>query len=367
MKTLDRPYTLIAELTHRCPLRCPYCSNPMASVGSETELDTETWLRVFDEADALGVVQVNLTGGEPLLRDDAERLIERAAERELYTNLITSGIPLTFERLHRLKACGLNSVQVSVQSTRQAEADTIAGGSFFSRKLAVMRWVKSLGLPLTMNVVLHRENLGEIEDIIRLAERIEADRLELANVQYLGWALHNRTALLPTREQIERARAVATEAKRRLRGTMDVCFILPDYYADRPKACMDGWGRRYLVVNPEGLALPCHLAHTIPSLSFDNVRQRPLAEIWGQSAGFNRFRGEEWLPDPCRSCPSRTTDFGGCRCQAYHVTGNAAAADPACALAPDHWTIEAARARAVHQVGMPVVFEYRGTPRPVRS
>jgi len=337
----------------------------MDSVGSGVELDTQTWLRVFDEADALGVVQVNLTGGEPLLRDDAERLIERAAERELYTNLITSGIPLTIERLRRLKACGLNSVQVSVQGTRQAEADTIAGGSFFSRKLAVMQWVKSLGLPLTMNVVLHRENLGEIEDIIRLAERIGADRLELANVQYLGWALHNRTALLPTREQIERARAVATEAKGRLRGTMDVCFVLPDYYADRPKACMDGWGRRYLVVNPEGLALPCHLACTIPGLSFDNVRQRPLAEIWGQSAGFNRFRGEEWLPEPCRSCPSRTTDFGGCRCQAYHVTGNAAAADPACALAPDHRTIEAARARAVHQTGMPVVFEYRGTQRPV--
>lgn len=369
MKTLDRPYTLIAEVTHRCPLRCPYCSNPMDSDGSGTELDTQTWLRVFDEAEALGVVQVNLTGGEPLLRDDVERLIERAAERELYTNLITSGIPLTFERLRRLKACGLNSVQVSVQGTRQAEADRIAGGSFFSRKLEVMRWVKSLGLPLTMNVVLHRENLGEIEDMIRLADRLGADRLELANVQYLGWALHNRTALLPTREQIERARAVATEAKRRLCGTMDVCFVLPDYYADRPKACMDGWGRRYLVVNPEGLALPCHLACTIPGLSFDNVRQRALAEIWDQSAGFNRFRGEEWLPDPCRSCPSRTTDFGGCRCQAYHVTGNAAAADPACALAPDHWTIEAARdaarTRAVHQAGTPVVFEYRGTQRPV--
>ncbi|MDF0642603.1 MAG: pyrroloquinoline quinone biosynthesis protein PqqE [Nitrospira sp.] len=367
MKTIYRPYTLIAELTHRCPLRCPYCSNPTDLVGSGIELDTETWQRVFDEAEALGVVQVNLSGGEPLLRDDLERLIERAAARGLYSNLITSGIPLTVERLGRLKACGLDSVQVSVQDARQADADAMAGGPVFGRKLAVMRWVKSLGLPLTMNVVLHRENLGEIEDIIRLAERIGPDRLELANVQYLGWALRNRTALLPTREQIERARPVAIEAKRRLRGTMDLCFVLPDYYADRPKACMDGWGRRYLVVNPEGLALPCHLACTIPGLSFDNVRQRPLAEIWERSDGFNRFRGEEWLPDPCRSCPSRTEDFGGCRCQAYHVTGNAGAADPACALAPDHRTIEAARDRAVHQTGTPVVFEYRDTPRPVMN
>jgi len=360
-----RPYTLIAELTHRCPLRCPYCSNPVESAGSSTELDTETWLRVFDEADALGVVQVNLTGGEPLLREDLERLIERAAERELYTNLITSGIPLTVERLRRLKGRGLNSVQVSVQGAEQPKADLIAGGPFFNRKLEVMRWVKEVGLPLTVNVVLHRENLDEIEDVIGLAERMEADRLELANTQYLGWAMHNRTALLPTREQIERARAVATEAKRRLRGIMDVCFVLPDYYADRPKACMDGWGRRYLVVNPDGLVLPCHLAHTIPGLSFDNVRQRSLTEIWDESAGFNRFRGEEWLPDPCRSCPSRSEDFGGCRCQAYHVTGKADAADPACALAPDHWLIEAARTGAV-QSGTPMVFAYRELRRSVR-
>jgi len=366
MKPLYRPYTLIAELTHRCPLRCPYCSNPVEAVGSESELDTETWLRVFDEADALGVVQVNLTGGEPLLRDDLERLIERAAERELYTNLITSGIPLTVERLRRLKAGGLNSIQVSVQAAGQSEADVIAGGSFFNRKLEAMRWVKSVGLPLTMNVVLHRDNLDEIEDVIRLAERMEADRLELANTQYLGWALHNRTALLPTRGQIDRARIVATEAKRRLRGTMDLCFVLPDYYADRPKACLNGWGRRYLVVNPEGLALPCHLAHTLPGLRFDNVRQRPLTEIWHQSHGFNRFRGEEWLPDPCRSCPSRSEDFGGCRCQAYHVTGKAEAADPACALAPDHWMIEVARTGAVRS-GTPVVFEYRETRRSART
>jgi len=367
MKTAYRPYTLIAELTHRCPLRCPYCSNPMDSVCSDTELDTETWFRVFDEADALGVVQVNLTGGEPLLREDLDRLVERAAERELYTNLITSGIPLTFERLRRLKICGLNSVQVSMQGAREAAADSMAGGSFFSRKLEVMRWVKSLGLPLTMNAVLHRDNLDEIEDVIRLGERVGADRLELANVQYLGWALHNRTALLPTREQIDRARTVATEAKRRLRGTMDVCFVLADYYADRPKACMDGWGRRYLVVNPVGLALPCHLAHTLPGLSFDNVRHRSLADIWDQSSGFNRFRGEDWLPDPCRSCPNRTEDFGGCRCQAYHVTGNPAAADPACALAPDHWTIEAARTRAAHVAAAPVLFEYRSMRRAARD
>ena len=354
-----RPYTLIAELTYRCPLRCPYCSNPPGSAGHGNEIDTDTWFRVFQEAEALGVVQLNLTGGEPLLREDLERLIERATRLELYSNLITSGIPLTFERLSRFAALGLNGVQVSVQSSRSTESDRIAGAPSFQRKLEVMQWVASLGLPLTLNVVLHRDNIGEIAELIALAERVSADRLELANAQYLGWALKNRMALLPTREQVETARAIAAEARERLRGAMDVLFVTPDYYSVHPKTCMDGWGRRFIVVNPEGLALPCHLAHTLPGLRFDNVTKRALADIWHHSDGFNQFRGDGWLPDACRSCDRRTKDFGGCRCQAFHVTGNAGATDPACSLSPDHGFIESARNQASRVAGVPVLFEYR--------
>ncbi len=354
-----RPYTLIAELTYRCPLRCPYCSNPSDFAEHGNEIDTDTWLRVFHEAEELGVVQLNLTGGEPLLRDDLELLVEGARKLELYTNLITSGIPLTFERLSCLRTLGLDSVQVSIQSTRSSVSDRIAGAPSFNRKFDAMQWVISLGLPLTMNVVLHRENISEIEEIIDLAERVSADRLELANTQYLGWALKNRAALLPTREQIERARTIAAEAKARLRGKMEVLFVMPDYYSEYPKSCMEGWGRRFIVVNPEGLALPCHLAHTIPGLRFEHVTQRRLEDIWHHSAGFTRFRGEDWLPDPCRTCERRAVDFGGCRCQAFHIVGDAGMADPACSLAPGHGQIESARAQAGRTTGIPVLFDYR--------
>ena len=354
-----RPYTLIAELTYRCPLHCPYCSNPSDLAEHWNELDTDTWLRVFHEAEELGVVQLNLTGGEPLLRDDLELLIEGAGKLDLYTNLITSGIPLTSERLSRLRALGLDSVQVSIQSTRSSVSDRIAGAPSFNRKLDAMQWITSLGLPLTVNVVLHRENISEIEALIALAERVSADRLELANTQYLGWALKNRAVLLPTRGQIEGARTIAAEAEARLRGRMEVLFVTPDYYSEYPKSCMEGWGRRFIVVNPEGLALPCHLAHTIPGLGFEHVTRRRLADIWHHSAGFNRFRGEDWLPDPCRSCERRAVDFGGCRCQAFHVAGDAGMADPACSLAPGHGRIESARAQAGRTTGMPVLFDYR--------
>ena len=354
-----RPYTLIAELTYRCPLRCPYCSNPLGYADQGNEIDTDTWLRVLQEAEALGVVQLNLTGGEPLLRKDLESIIEKASQLELYTNLITSGIPLTFERLSRFAALGLNGVQVSIQSSRPTESDRIAGAPSFHRKFEVMQWVASLELPLTLNVVLHRDNIVEIGELIALAERVSADRLELANAQYLGWALKNRGALLPTREQIETARTIAADARKRLRGSMDVLFVTPDYYSVYPKSCMDGWGRRFIVVNPEGLALPCHLAHTLPGLRFDNVTTRDLADIWHHSDGFNQFRGDGWLPDPCRSCDRHTTDFGGCRCQAFHVTGNAGATDPACSLSSDHGFIESARNQVSLSAGVPILFEYR--------
>jgi len=352
-----RPYTLIAELTYRCPLRCVYCSNPLDYARHDAELETADWLRVFREAEDLGVVQLNLTGGEPLVRDDLETLITAARELDLYTNLITSGIPLRRERLERFRALGLDNVQVSVQDVRAAESDRIAGHRAFERKLEVARWVKELGFPLTLNVVLHRENLDRVADVIALAERLGADRLELANTQYLGWALLNRAALLPTREQLDGARAIAADARQRLRGHMEVLFVVPDYYRDVPPACMDGWGRRFLLVSPDGLALPCHAAHTLPGLRFDNVKDRPLAEIWEQGAGFNAFRGEAWMPEPCRSCDRRTVDFGGCRCQAFQLTGRADATDPVCTLSPDHGLIHAARAGAA--APSETTFQYR--------
>ena len=341
-----RPYTLVAELTYRCPLRCPYCSNPVDWARRKSELDTADWCRVFGEAEELGVVQLNLTGGEPLVRDDLEQLVAEARRLDLYTNLITSAIPLTRARLAALRAAGLDNVQISVQDVTATASDRIAGYPSFDRKLEAARWVKELGMPLTINTVLHRENLHRVPEVIALVERLRADRLELANTQYLGWALVNRRALLPTREQLERARASAADARTRLRGRMEVVFVYPDYYSDYPKSCMDGWGRRFIVVSPDGLALPCHAAHTVPGLEFENVRGRNLAAIWADSPGFNAFRGEEWMPEPCRSCDRRAVDFGGCRCQAYHLTGNASATDPTCKLAPAHGLIDTARAEA---------------------
>jgi pyrroloquinoline quinone biosynthesis protein E len=352
-----RPYTLVAELSYRCPLRCSYCSNPLDWASRRNELDTETWMRVFREAEDLGVVQLNLTGGEPLVRSDLEALIAGARKLDLYTNLITSAIPVSRERLERFRAAGLDNVQISVQDVTPEASDRIAGRRSFEKKLEVGRWVKELGMPLTLNIVLHRGNLDRVAEIVALAERMNADRLELANAQYLGWALVNRRALLPTRDQLDRARGIAAEARKRLRGRMEVLFVTPDYYSDTPKGCMDGWGRRFIVVSPDGLALPCHAAHTLPGLVFENVRERALAAIWSDSPGFNAFRGETWMPEPCRSCERRSIDFGGCRCQAYHLTGEAAATDPACRLAPTHGLIEAARAEAA--LGETASLRYR--------
>jgi len=339
----ERPYTLVAELTYRCPLRCVYCSNPLDYARHRDELDTATWLRVFSEAEELGVVQLNLTGGEPLLRDDLEELVAGARALELYTNLITSTVPLQRARLERLRAAGLDNVQVSVQDADAESSDRIAGMRCFDHKLEVARWVKDLGMPLTLNIVLHRANLDRVGEMIALAEKLQADRLELANTQYLGWALVNRQALMPTREQLAGARALAADARARLKGRMEILFVTPDYYAEYPKTCMDGWGQRFIVVSPDGLALPCHAARTIPTLTFDNVRDRTLGDIWLNSAGFNAFRGESWMQDPCRSCERRSKDLGGCRCQAYHLVGDAAATDPVCKLAPTHGLIEEAR------------------------
>jgi PqqA peptide cyclase len=348
LRDSPRPYTLIAELTYRCPLSCAYCSNPLELGLRAAELATEDWARVFAEAAALGVLQVNLTGGEPLVRGDLELLVAAARKSDLYINLITSGIPADPDRLVRLAAAGLDSLQLSVQDTDPHGAAWIAGRDDLQTKMETAAATRALGLPLTLNVVLHRGNIARVAELVALAERLGAARLELANTQYLGWALANREALLPSRAAVDEARAVALAARDRLRGKMEILFVRPDYYADRPRACMDGWARRYLVVRPDGIALPCHQALEIAALSssWENVRARSLADIWTDGAGFRAFRGEAWMPEPCRTCDERTVDFGGCRCQAFALLGAAAATDPACALAPRHDLIVEARAHA---------------------
>jgi pyrroloquinoline quinone biosynthesis protein E len=339
-----RPYVLVAELTYRCPLRCAYCSNP-TEVPDRDALAGADWERVLGEASELGVVQVHFTGGEPLLRDDLEALVARAAQLELYSNLITSGVTLTRERLAGLAAAGLCAVQLSFQAARPGSSAAIAGVDAFEHKRQVASWVGELELPLTVNVVLHRQNLDELGQIIALAEQLGAQRLELANTQYLGWAYQNRAALMPSRAQIDAARAVAATARARLRGTMEILFVLPDYHTDRPRTCMNGWGERYVVVTPDGRAMPCHAAHILP-LEFPDLRAQSLASAWNDSDAFRRYRGTDYLREPCRSCDQREVDHGGCRCQAFLLTGDATSADPVCELSPHHDVVARARAAA---------------------
>ena len=365
MTTSERPYALVAELTYRCPLRCVYCSNPTDYMKFADRLTTNDWLRVFRESEQAGVLQVNLSGGEPLLRGDLTALVEGAAQLELYVNLITSGIPVDRDKLAELRNAGLNSVQLSIQDTQADDSDLIAGKASFQKKIQVAKWVKELGLPLTLNFVLHRNNLNRVAEIIAMAEELAAERLELANTQYLAWALVNRHHLLPTREQLNRARQCAALAKERLKGKMEILFVLPDYYSDVPKACMSGWGRRYIVVRPDGLVMPCHLAHTIRGLVFDNALQRSIDDIWQNSAAFQAFRGQEWMPEPCRSCDRQTLDYGGCRCQAFQLTGDARMTDPACSLSPEHSKILAARETAAES-GAQINFVYRSASRNAR-
>lgn len=355
---VDAPYTLVAELTHRCPLACPYCSNPRELVGGRDELTTEEWHDVIGQAAALGVMQVHLSGGEPLARRDLEAIAAAARGAGLYVSLVTSGLPVDVARLERLTP-SLDHVQLSVQDADAGSSDAIAGLACHDSKLEVARAVKALGLPLTLNVVLHRANLDRIEAIVAMAERVQADRLELANVQLVSWALENASSLLPTGAQLERARVVAAAARERLLGRTEVVFVLPDWYADRPRACMDGWGRRFVVVAPDGAVLPCHAARALP-LAFPGVRTAPLASIWRDGPGLRAFRGEAWMPEPCAGCDRRSVDHGGCRCQAFALTGNARATDPACGLAPAHSLVLQARARAEAPSPPPRSWVYRG-------
>ena len=339
--TAPRPYALLAELTYRCPLHCPYCSNP-ARARSDGELTTDEWHRVFREVAELGVLQVGFSGGEPLVRRDLSELVRGARQAHLYTNLITSGVGLDESRASELREAGLDSVQLSFQSDDADLADEIAGARAHQPKLTAAAFIRAAGIPLSLNFVIHRRNIDRLPQMIGLAEALGAERVELANVQFYGWAFLNRAALLPTREQVARAREVATTAKARLAGKIDIFYVLPDYYETRPKPCMNGWGQRYLTVNPIGTVLPCPTASSaIPDLRFENVRARSLDWIWRESESFNCFRGTEWMPEPCRSCPQKKIDFGGCRCQAALLTGNAANTDPVCTLSPNRVRVDA--------------------------
>ena len=341
---MDRPFGMLAELTYACPLHCPYCSNPLNLADYSNELSTEEWKKVLAEARALGVLQLHLSGGEPLQRRDLVELVASARELGLYTNLITSSLGLSRRRAEELKEAGLDHVQISIQADEQSLSDRIAGTPSYEKKLAAARMVKELDWPLTINVVIHRHNIDRMGRMLDLAEELGADRTELANTQYYGWAWRNRAALLPSRAQLDLAEETVRAARRRLEGKMEIIYVIPDYYSKYPKPCMGGWGKNQLTVTPTGSVLPCPASHTL-NLPKATVREHPLAWIWDQSPLFRRFRGTEWMPEPCRSCDRREVDFGGCRCQAFQLTGDAARTDPVCHLSPDHEIVaEAVRA-----------------------
>lgn len=351
----DLPTTLLAELTHRCPLHCPYCSNPLELVRAERELPTDDWLRVLDQARALGVLQLGLSGGEPLVRRDLETIAAHARTLGFYTTLVTSGLGLTRSRAQALRAAGLEHIQVSIQDADTASAERIAGVASVRQKLAAAALVRELEFAFSINVVLHRANIDHVGALIELAAELGADRLELANTQYYGWGLRNRGALLPTREQVDTAEQVVRAAKDRHRGRLRITYVLPDYHGIYPKPCYGGWGRSYIVVTPDGAALPCHGATGIDGMHFDSVRDRSLEWIWRESPAFNAFRGEDWMRPPCRDCARRLVDFGGCRCQAFALTGDAAATDPVCALAPGRPVIDAALGESAGEA----TYQYR--------
>jgi len=335
------PLGLLAELTHRCPLGCPYCSNPLALDKRDHELDTATWARVFREAASLGILQVHLSGGEPAARRDLPEIVRAAHDAGLYSNLITSAVGLTPQTLLKIADEGLDHVQISIQDSDEISADHIAGYKGAStRKRAIAGEVVKLGLPLTINMVVHRANIERVESMVELALSLAATRVEIAHVQYYGWALKNRAALMPTREQVDKAVRQVESLRAKHRGQIVIDAVVPDYYARYPKPCVGGWGRRSLNITPAGRVLPCHAAEVIPGLEFWNVREYSLADIWHASPAFAAFRGTDWMHEPCKSCPRRDQDFGGCRCQAFMIAGDARVADPVCHLSPHHALVE---------------------------
>jgi PqqA peptide cyclase len=338
---LSNPLALIAELTHRCPLHCVYCSNPLELQARTTELSTEDWSRVFREAAALGVLQADFTGGEPLTRPDILDLIRAARAAGLYVNLITSGLPLDESRLEALVQAGLDHFQLSFQGAREETAHEISGTKAHAQKLRVLEWLKRHRVAVTLNFVIHHRNIDQLPEMLSLAESSSATRVEFANVQYYGWAFANRDSLLPTREQLAQSIDFLKKAQARLTGKIKVEYVVPDYYAKYPKPCMGGWAQKLMLVTPSGDALPCHAARVIPGLWFENVKDRSLREIWEVSDAFQKFRGESWMQEPCKTCDRRTLDFGGCRCQAFLLAADAAATDPVCSLAPQRPKVDA--------------------------
>ncbi|MDO5612755.1 MAG: pyrroloquinoline quinone biosynthesis protein PqqE [Paracoccus sp. (in: a-proteobacteria)] len=356
------PMAMLAEVTHRCPLACPYCSNPVELTRASAELSADEWGDIFRQAADLGVLQVHISGGEPGARRDLAQIVTHARDAGLYVNLITSGIGITRARLEELDTAGVDHVQLSLQGIRPDMADRISGhpGSW-DKKMAFAGWVAEIGFPLTLNAVVHRQNMDRLPDMIALADTLGARRIEVATVQFHGWADLNRSALMPTREQAAFARQVVNDARRDLRGRMVIDYVPADHHSIYPKACMGGWGSTGLNVTPDGLVLPCHAAQTIPWMQFDSLRDRPLADIWQHGAAFNAFRGTAWMPEPCQSCDRKTVDFGGCRCQAMAMAGDARATDPVCSRSPLRAEV-IARAEA-DSTAAPAEFTYRRMSR----
>lgn len=349
------PLWFLAELTYRCPLQCPYCSNPLDYAQHKNELTTQQWCDVFDQARQMGAVQLGFSGGEPLVRQDLEQLVAHAHQKGFYTNLITSGMGLTEQRIAQLKQAGLDHIQISFQASDPVVNDALAGSTHaFAQKYEMCRLVKQYDYPMVLNFVIHRHNIDQIEQIIELCLELNADTVELAICQFYGWAFLNRQGLLPTQAQLTRAEQLTNAYRDKLRQQNHPCkliFVVPDYYEQRPKACMNGWGKIFFTVAPDGMALPCHAARQLP-IAFPNVRDHTLSEIWYRSSGFNHFRGDAWMPESCRSCPDKQKDFGGCRCQAYMLTGDAANADPVCGKSAYHHLIEQARRESEQDVAL---------------
>ncbi|HET9803223.1 MAG TPA: pyrroloquinoline quinone biosynthesis protein PqqE [Candidatus Acidoferrum sp.] len=360
----SNPLALVCELTHRCPLHCVYCSNPRELAARVTELSTEAWISVFRQAAELGVLQTDFTGGEPLARTDIVELVRAARAAGLYVSLITSGLPLDEAKLDALADAGLDHFQLSFQGSTEPIAEKISGTKTHAQKLRVLEWLKSRRVGVTLNFVLHRHNLDQMDEMLAIAESSSATRIEFANVQYYGWGFANRDLLLPTRPQLDEFLAKVRTAEERLRGKIRVEYVVPDYYAKYPKPCMGGWGRKVMLIAPNGDALPCHAAGVIPGMSFENVKDKPLREIWESSAAFQRFRGESWMQEPCNSCDRRAQDFGGCRCQAFLLAGDAAATDPVCSLSPKRPDVNAILARVQNAAAATTAQDFLYRPNP---
>lgn len=341
--TQTQPLWLLAEITYRCPLHCAFCYNPTNYADyTKNELGTEEWIKVLRDARKLGALQLGISGGEPLLRDDIEDIVIEANHLGYYSNLITSGVGLTEKRIDAFKSGGLDHIQLSMHDITEEISNFVTDTSTFKLKQKVAAMIKNRDYPMVLNVVIHRYNIGHIKEILEMAEALGADYVELANTQYYGWSLINRNQLMPTKEQIDEAEKITNEFREYIGNKMKIFFVVPDYYAERPKKCMNGWGEVFMIVTANGDVLPCHSARVLPDMNFPNVTNNDLKEIWYDSSAFNKYRGDEWMKEPCRSCSEKENDLGGCRCQAFLLSGDAEAADPICTKSPHRHLIDQA-------------------------